>query len=299
MAVLDCQVKISETGEELLEHGTALFPIGCYHDDLTRWPVPCHWHEELEAAVVTEGGAVVAVGTEQFALQPGEGFFVNANVLHSVLISGNACRLHSMSFHPRLLGGMDSIYWQKYLHPLLEAGKPNLLVFRRDGGWQQEALEATERAWQACAQEPDGYEFAVRDALSRLVLLVRKNGTPKDAQPMPEKVQRDNERIKRMLRYIQHNFSSPITVAEIAAAAAVSESECLRCFHATIGSTPIQFLKQLRLQRAAALLAGGAEKISDIAETCGFLDMSYFARSFRAHYGCTPGEYRQHHRAAD
>ena len=81
MALQNYQVKISETGEELLQHGTALFPIACYHDDLSVAPVPWHWHEELEAAVVTEGGAVVAVGTERYALQPGEGFFVNANVL--------------------------------------------------------------------------------------------------------------------------------------------------------------------------------------------------------------------------
>ena len=299
MALQDYQVKISETGEELLQHGTALFPIACYHDDLSVAPVPWHWHEELEAAVVTEGGAVLAVGMERYTLQPGEGFFINANVLHSVFMSGETCRLHSMSFHPRLIGGMDSIYWQKYVLPMLESGKPDLLILRKGGGWQQEALEETERAWQACVQEEAGYEFAVRESLSRLILLARGKGTPQEVQPVSEKAQRDNDRIKRMLRFIQQNLSSPITVAEIAAAAAVSESECLRCFRATIGSAPIHFLKQLRLQRAAALLAAGQEKISDIAEDCGFLDMSYFARSFRALYGCTPGEYRQRHRPAD
>ena len=299
MAVQDYQVKISETGEELLQHGTALFPIACYHDDLSLAPVPWHWHEELEAAIVTEGSAVVAVGTERYPLQPGDGFFVNANVLHSVFIGGEVCRLHSMSFHPRLIGGMDSIYWQKYVLPLLESGKPECLIFRKDNGWQQDALEETERAWQACVQEGDCYEFAVRESLSRLILLARGKGIPQEVQPVSEKAQRDNDRIKRMLRYIQQNLNSPITVAEIAAAAAVSESECLRCFRATIGTTPIHFLKQLRLQRAASLLAAGEEKISDIAERCGFLDMSYFARSFRALYGCTPGEYRQRHRPAD
>ena len=299
MALQDYQVKISETGEELLQHGTALFPIACYHDDLSLAPVPWHWHEELEAAVVTEGGAVLAVGMERYTLQPGEGFFINANVLHSVFMSGENCRLHSMSFHPRLIGGMDSIYWQKYVLPMVESGTPEFLVFRRDEGWQQQALEETERAWQACAREASGYEFAVREALSRLILLAQREGLPREVKQASAKSQRDHERVKQMLRYIQQNLSSPVTVAEIAAAAAVSESECLRCFRATIGTTPIHFLKQLRLQRAAAMLAAGQEKISDIAAACGFLDMSYFARSFRGLYGCTPGEYRMCHRAAD
>ena len=50
-----CNVSIDRRGRELVEHGTVLFPVACYYDDLAGDAVPWHWHDELEAAVVTEG----------------------------------------------------------------------------------------------------------------------------------------------------------------------------------------------------------------------------------------------------
>ena len=71
----------------------------------------------------------------------------------------------------------------------------------------------------------------------------------------------------------------------------LSVSECLRCFHRTIGTTPIQYLKSLRIKKAAELLTNTDMKIVDIGIICGFQDMSYFAKTFRNIYGCTPVSY--------
>ncbi|MDE7197873.1 MAG: helix-turn-helix transcriptional regulator [Lachnospiraceae bacterium] len=71
-----------------------------------------------------------------------------------------------------------------------------------------------------------------------------------------------------------------------------STSECIRCFRGTINTTPIAYLKSYRLQQAALKLQLGTDKISAIAESCGFQEMSYFAKSFKEIYGCTPSEYR-------
>ena len=95
-----------------------------------------------------------------------------------------------------------------------------------------------------------------------------------------------------MLTFIQANYGRELTVEDIASACAVSASECIRCFHATINTTPIAYLKSYRLQQAAVKLQLTTDKISAIAESCGFQEMSYFAKSFKAAYGCTPSEYR-------
>ena len=99
--------------------------------------------------------------------------------------------------------------------------------------------------------------------------------------------------MKNMMLFIQAHYGEELTVARIAASISVSESECLRCFHATIGTTPIQYLRQLRVQKAAELLAGSDRKISDIGEQCGFREMSYFTKTFRELMGCTPSRYRE------
>ena len=73
----------------------------------------------------------------------------------------------------------------------------------------------------------------------------------------------------------------------------MSESECLRCFRAMLGTTPIQYVKQLRIQKAAELLLSTGRRVADIAAQCGFQDASYFTRTFREHRGCSPAEYRR------
>jgi len=52
---------------------------------------------------------------------------------------------------------------------------------------------------------------------------------------------------------------------------------------------------ELRLQKARAMLSDARNdrmKVSDIALACGFNEVSYFNRRFRARFGCSPTQYR-------
>ncbi len=280
-------------GMELADHGTPLFPIAFYHDDLERERVPWHWHDEMEAVYVESGETTVSAGRQHYVLRKGQGFFVNADVLHSAQgTRGSHCRYHSMVFHPRLIGGgIDSVFWQGYLRPLIGSGLRSVAL---DGGqpWHARALECIESAWQEGAKDAPGYEFRVRAALSELVFLLWQHLPPEKAV-VSEKTLRDSERIRGMLRYIQQNYAEELSVADIAASASISQSECLRCFRSIIGMPPIQYVKRFRVQRAAELLSSTSQKIADIGAQCGFLDTSYFTRCFREIKGMSPGEYRR------
>ena len=122
MAISQCVTAVDSRGHELLAHGVPSFPLACYHDNLALCPVPWHWHDELEAVVVERGRCVVGAGAQKFVLSPGEGYFVNAGVLHAAWdLDASGCRFHSVVFHPRLVGGsLDSAFWHRYLQPLLE-----------------------------------------------------------------------------------------------------------------------------------------------------------------------------------
>lgn len=294
MAISSCGSATDHQGRELVEHGTALFPAACYLDDPIRTPVPWHWHTELEAGIVTQGTAVIAVGAERFILEEGGGFFITSGVLHTALpYEQTDCRLHSVVFHPRLVGGgIDSIFWQNYVQPLLAEGAPQYIRFAPEEPWHQEALRAIETAWDACAREMPGYDLRMRDALSRLAFLLSRN-CPAGGAPLSKKALRDEGRMKQMLQFIQIHYAEAITAAAIAKSAAISESECLRCFRATIGTSPSQYLKQFRIQQAAELLASTAWGAAEVGAQCGFQDASYFAKTFRQLKGCTPSEYRQ------
>lgn len=294
MALTECNTTIDESGRELLEHGTLAFPIACYEDDFRITDVPWHWHEEWEAVRITQGSCLVAAGNHKAVLRAGEGFFIHSGVLHGCWDTENSgCRFHSMVFHPRLVGGnSNSIFHQQFVQPLLDLSGPELIILKPEIDWQNAALEAIEAAWQHCVSEEAGFPFRVRSALSELTFLLCNHLSPA-AAPISGKAVRNADRIKAMLSYIHNYYDSELSTAAIAASASVSESECLRCFRSTIGTTPIQYLKHYRLRQAARLLTETSQKVSDIAVCCGFQDMSYFTRAFRDAYGYVPTQYRK------
>ena len=295
MAIYSNRVNVDSKGMDIARHGTAAFPVASYHDDLSKYDIDWHWHEEMEAVVLTAGSVVFAAGNRKYTLQAGEGFFINSGALHGAwALDTSGCRFHSLVFHPRLVGGStDSVFYQNYVRPLMENPTVEGIILSPRIPWQADACAAIENAWQACAQEPVGYAFQVRTNLSQLLCLLQSS-TPDGSAPNKKHL-RSAERIKNMLRYIHDNFSQDLNTTSIAQSAGVSESECLRCFHTIIGTTPIQYLRQYRIQRSAQLLAGTREPVADIAARCGFQDVSYFTKTFRELRGCSPTEYRKEH----
>lgn len=290
MSISECRTVTDALDRELTRHGTALFPVAVYHDDLAKTDVPWHWHDEIEALTVTEGSAVFETEYGRVELKAGEGLFINAGVLHGGHMRDKApCRLHSIVFHPDLVGGGDgSVFSEKYIKPLIDGSGPAFMKLEADG----KAAEYTELAWKSIAEEKEGFEIEARYALSRLLLSVKTDAAKSDNGRGGTGAERNAVRMKAMLGYIREHLSEEIRVKEVARAAAVSESECIRCFRSTTGATPIKYAKELRLIKAAELLEETDMSISEIGEKCGFREMSYFSRAFRERYGQTPGAYR-------
>ncbi len=61
--------------------------------------------------------------------------------------------------------------------------------------------------------------------------------------------------MKQMLRFVEEHYSEELTVQLIADSVALNESACLRSFRQMLGITPIQYVKQYRVEKAAELLA--------------------------------------------
>ena len=124
-------------GRELVQHGSALFPIACYAEDLTSYSVAWHWHEEFEYILAIRGPLQVDVNKTRLTLQTGQGVFLNSGVLHSVEQAEHTALLHSGVFQPRLVGGMDTIFWQKLIRPLLQPGAPAFFLLDEAVPWQK------------------------------------------------------------------------------------------------------------------------------------------------------------------
>lgn len=289
MIIRGTSTQINDRGQELVTHGTGVFPLGCYEVYPFEWPVKWHWHDDWELIISRKGVVRIMTSSGELRLALGEAVFLGPGCVHEVMGDGPGCTLHSAVFHPRFIAARDSIIWQKYIHPLQEVGTVLLLpeVF-----WQAECIAFFESCLAAFDKTPPGYEIQAREALTKLAFLLNARLDTRQRQPSAKET-RNNQRIKSMLQFIQDHYRESITVSQIAASAMLSESECLRCFRCTVNTTPSQYLKDYRLEASARLLASTEEKIGDIGAACGFTDAAYFTRLFREAMGCTPGEYRK------
>lgn len=92
-------------------------------------------------------------------------------------------------------GSVDSILWQKYLEPLLSDSCRPCVYLSNVQGWEGAASRAIQKAWKICVSEGEGFEFEVREQLSRLIFLLVKNCPAIEKKPS-EKTLRDGERAK-------------------------------------------------------------------------------------------------------
>ena len=295
MPISSCEnIDIAPSGQELTRHGSSSFPAACYQDNLSISPVPWHWHEELEALMVDQGSVKIGCGEYQNILTEGQGVLINSGVLHGCWQHGEIpCRIHSIVFHPRLIGGSpDSVFYHGYLEPLLRHRIGPCQCLSPEVDWQKTILSSIHTAWNAVREGDYGFEFLVRQQLSEMILLLCRKVPIQSSGPDVRWAQRD-QRAKLLLQYIHDHYSEKISVRDISAAASVSESEGLRCFHSVIHLTPNQYLRQYRIQKACELLRSSNDTVAAISAACGFEDVSFFIKSFRQAMGTTPAVYRR------
>ena len=288
-----CNCMVDDNHKELAKHGTPFFPIACYHDTLRKDSVPWHWHEELEAVIIAEGSCIVTFGNQKYIVHAGEGFFINSEILHGCWKHNHSsCHFHSMVFHPNLVGGnLGSVFYQNYILPFIQDFSVEGIIFKSDVPWKTEALHLLEQTWQSCSTASFGYEIKVRNYLSDFILLLQQNLSNTTVSPNAKSLH-NRQRIKTMLQYIHDHYIESITMEQIAQSASISKSECLRCFRKTIDVTPIQYVRQYRIKQAAKRLVTTEDSVSQIAEQCGFSDLSYFTKTFREITGVPPLQYR-------
>jgi signal transduction histidine kinase/DNA-binding response OmpR family regulator len=77
----------------------------------------------------------------------------------------------------------------------------------------------------------------------------------------------------------------------------MSSSTLFRKFHALTNQSPTEFIRTLRLKRAASLLSQNFGNITQVSLEVGFNNLSYFNKSFRKMFGVSPTEYARNHRS--
>jgi len=269
------------------------FPIAVERRD-PQEPFGLHGHEFSEIVFVTGGQGLHVTGKESWPLTAGDVFVISGKRPHDYQ-NLNQLRLINILFDPEKLrldlkdltslAGYHALFtlepaWRKrhQFESRLRLSAKDLAVV---SGYVDELdKELKERT--------AGFSFLATATFMRIVgFLSRCYGQSKHPDS------RALLRIAETITHLEVNLEKPVNLDELASIARMSKRSFLRAFQAATGESPIAYLIQLRVNRAAALLRQDDFTITEIAFRVGFSDSNYFTRQFRQTIGVAPREYRR------
>jgi AraC-like DNA-binding protein/uncharacterized RmlC-like cupin family protein len=103
---------------------------------------------------------------------------------------------------------------------------------------------------------------------------------------------REQQMVAQTKAYVQHHMSKALTLDELAAVIGLSKFHFCREFKKATGTTPMTFVRQVRVEAARSLLLSTTLTLKGIAEQVGFSDEFQLSRVFRRVTGLTPSEVR-------
>ncbi len=112
------------------------------------------------------------------------------------------------------------------------------------------------------------------------------------APPAPARLSKyDEEFLEKLRKFIERNLSNEdYTIELLASDICLSRTQLFRKCKALTGRSPVELLRNTRMDAARQLLAEGKGNVAEVASLVGFTDASYFTRCYKAYFGTTPHE---------
>jgi AraC family transcriptional regulator len=115
------------------------------------------------------------------------------------------------------------------------------------------------------------------------------------AEPGKQTQRLTHRQMQRIREFVEANLEADIRLEMMAGICGRSTEYFVRVFKATAGVSPYQYVLNLRIERAKALLGVEGASIADVALQCGFSHQEHLTRMFRRFTGVTPGRFRSSH----
>lgn len=274
--------------KEAARHGEALFPMQKYITTLnSSYPaVTTHWHEEAELTLVTSGHCLYQIDLVDYEVKEGDILFVSPLLLHSVSLSqGREMVSETYVFHLNFLGGNSTdVCSTRYLVPIMnhEISLPCLITP------EHPAYVSIRKIFNQIAslynEEVPGYELALKSLFLQVIFLLLQY-SEKHTSPDEGTL---SDKLKNVLDYIEIHYAQSIAVEQLAKICCFSEYHFMRFFKKHMNQTCIEYINNVRLEKAVELFEQGNTSILDVSLSVGFHNLSYFHRAFKKKYGMTP-----------
>jgi AraC-like DNA-binding protein len=256
-------------------------------------PFLWHYHPEFELTLTLNSRGQRYIGDDVSNYDDGDLVLLGPNLPHTWC---SAEKINSRQPHIALVMWFTEAWGESITGSLTEL-KPLAALLSHAGRGIRFSRAAAEKARPIIESIPPS-EPIIR--LSRLMEVLVLLASDKAAQPIaaPAAVRRtvdspDRARITRVLDHLHANYRERIAIGDLADVAALSVSGFHRLFRRHTQLTVTDYVAQLRVGQACALLVNTERPIAHIADEVGYANLANFNRQFRALKGRTPREFRR------
>jgi len=257
-------------------------------------PVPVHWDEvgSLSYCLIVQGAKRVRIGAEELVYDPMRYLVLNRRSRFEVEIIEASPHRPFLSFvlqiEPAIVSDVLSTMHQP-MAALYQQDKP-----RRDAHvapLDARLIGATYRFLTTAESDADRAVLGpmyLREIVYRLLQSEERHRLIDAARTNAAR-----NPVSAAIEYMKSHMNEPISVSVLAEAVCMSESAFAHLFKQSAGTSPYQFLKQLRLERARDLLLNQDVSVSEAAGQVGYTSLSHFISEFKRYFGETPLSYLQ------
>lgn len=277
---------------ETVSHQTESAPYSLHYTKVQEDTAPAlylHWHNEMEFLLLLEGELLFHIEDRSFLLHSGDGIFIPPGLLHYATSNSSVpVSFRAFVFSPELIcSSFDTLTYNTYLLPVMHNNLPYALALRSVIPWQETILHYLQQIF----REETTDELYVR-GISLLIWneLYRHHILTLDAPPALRTL---SKQLSGAIAFLHGNYRRELTLEELACLVPLSEAQFCRSFKRLTGMTPFRYLIRYRILQSCTELSHTDKKITDIALSCGFNNISYYNRAFLQIMNMTPSEYRK------
>lgn len=260
-----------------------------HYIDKSTMEIDYHNHDFYEVYFFISGKVTYIIEGRSYKLKPGDILLIHNHQLHKPIIEWgenyerivlwvNPGFLHKQSSENSLLAMcFESSY---------QSGS-NLI--RCDSSLHDDIKTSLRKFEKACNSISFGSNVLKNIYLIELTVYLNKAYL----QDYDNEIETDiesNKKIDSVIKYINQNLSSDLSLDSLSSNFYISKYHLLREFKKYTGYTIHQFIQQKRLIMAKSLLREGYQ-ITEVCTKCGFGDYSNFIRTFKKAFGLSPGKY--------
>jgi AraC-like DNA-binding protein/mannose-6-phosphate isomerase-like protein (cupin superfamily) len=274
--------------EKIVPNEGSSFKFLHFNVSLDAAPWHYHYHPEIELVCVVKGSGRRHVGNHISYFTNGDLVLIGSNLPHSGFGNG-AIGEHEeivIQLKPEILA-QNFTNWPEFLaiENLLDRANQGIYFF----GSTEKLVKSKLKKLIKCN------EFERLICLLEVFNLLANSNDYELLNAVGKRYnfqKKDELRLSKILNFVEKNYENVISIKEVAAIANLTVPAFSAYFKKTMSVTFTDFVNEYRINQACGLLVSG-KSVADVCFECGFNNISYFSRLFKALKGKSPSAFQK------